>query len=40
MSFIRNYLVKRRDLDGNNDPVTDEDVDKLLTLTKPAELVN
>ena len=37
--FIRIYLEKRREIDGNKDPVTDDDVDKLLRLTKPAELV-
>ena len=37
--FIRSYLEKRREIDGNKDPVTEEDVDKFLMLTKPAELV-
>ena len=40
VAFIRCYLEKRRELDGNNAPVTDEDINKLLMLTKPSELVN
>ena len=38
--FIRAYLEKRGEIQGQTDPVTDEQVDKLLMLTKPAELVN
>ena len=37
--FIKNYLEKRREIDGNKELVTEEDVDKLLMLTKQAELV-
>ena len=38
-SFFKTYLEKRRELAGSKKAVTETDIDKLVDLAKPMELV-